>query len=311
MLTKPIETPALAFKQGGYTLIEIMVAAVISVVVLAGVMSVVVRVSVAAGETVGATRLNQQSRVMLDQITKDIQRAGYVDWFDPWDDCVNTLTPNVLDDVNLDGAVNILDFYQCSLPAIDLIGDIRLFDFPTAGDATSGTPTACSTNCDCILYSYDLNADGSQGIGTGTADTNQNTANFELFGFRWNNGAAEMRTAGNVHSCDTGTWRDLNDNNVNVTNLGFSMVYATALGAGNDSTMYQLTGDGNWNGNFQSTCTPTDTDGTDPIAVAGDTLCLLSRSIGVAMQAQSSLDSNVTISMNTTVKNKNNYLNIP
>jgi type II secretory pathway component PulJ len=311
MLSKQVEIRSNNFRQGGYPLIEMLVATLVSVVVLAGVMTVVVRVSVAAGETVGATRLNQQSRVSLDQITKDLQRAGYVDWFDPWDDCVDTSTPNALDDINADGAVDILDFYECSLPVIDLIGDIRLFDFPTAGDASSGTPSACTTNCDCILYSYDLNTDGFQGIGAGTAGANQNTANFELFGFRWNNGAAEMRTAGNVHSCNTGTWRDLNDNNVNVSNLGFSMVYATALGAGNDSTMFQLTGDGFWNGNFQSTCTPNDTDGADPIAVAGDTLCVLSRSIDVAMQAQSSLDANVTLSLNTTVKNKNNYLNIP
>ena len=104
---------------------------------------------------------------------------------------------------------------------------------------------------------------------------------------------------------------DHTDADVNVTNLGFAMTYATALGAGNDSTMYQLTGDGTWNGNFQSACTPNDTDGTDPIPVAGDTICVLSRSIDIALQSQLVSDNAVTMSLNTTVKNKNDYLDTP
>ena len=298
-------------KAAGFTFVELLAGLMISSILLSGVMMVVMRVGAAAGETVGATRLNQQGRLAMDQVTKELQRAGYINWYDPWDDCVDTSTPGVLDDINADGAVDILDFYQCSLPAIDLVGSISLWDFPTPGDASSGTPTACTTNCDCILYSYDFNQDGAQGIGTGTAGSNQNTANFELYGFRWNNGAIESRTAGNVHNCVSGTWSDLNDATIEINGMGFSLAYATAEGAGNDSTMFQLTGDGTWNGNFQNACTPNDTDGTDPTPVIGDTICLLSRSIDVAMQARLATDNNVVLSLNSTVKNKNNFLNTP
>lgn len=299
------------FDQAGFTLVEMMVGLLVSSIILAGTLLVVVRVSSAAGETVGASRVTQQARLVMDQVTKELQRAAYVDWFDPWDNCVDGTTPGVLDDINADGSVNILDFYQCSLPAIDLIGDISLWDFPSPGDATSGTPAGCTTNCDCVLYSYDLNQDGMQGIGSGTPGANQNTANNELFGMRWNAGNVELRVGGNVHSCNTGQWAAINDSSVEINGLGFSLVYATALGTGSDSSMFQLSGDGTWNGSFQNTCTPTDTDGSDPTPVAADTFCLLSRSLDVSLQARLNSDANVIVSLNSTVKNKNNYLNVP
>lgn len=299
------------FSRSGYTILEMLIGILISSIILGGVILVVVRVSVAAGVNVAATRLNQQARLSMDQITRELQRAGYLNWYEPWDDCVDNSTPHVLDDINADGAVDILDFYQCSLPAIGLVGDISLWDFPSPGDATSGTPTPCTSNCDCILYSYDFNEDGAQGIGAGAAGNNQNTANFELYGFRWNNGAVEMRTSGHVHGCSSGTWRDLNDANVEINGMGFSLVYAIVQGIDSDSTMFQLTGNGTWNGNFQSSCTPVDSDGTDPTPVSGDTICLLSRTIDISMQARLVRDSAVVVALNSTVKNKNDYLNTP
>ncbi len=298
-------------KTCGFTLVEMLAGLLISGIVLSGVLLVVLRVNTAAAETVGATRLNQQARLAMDQISKDLQRAGYVDWYDPWDNCVDDTTPDVLDDINTDGAVDILDFYECSIPAIDLIGSISLWNFPTPGDASSGNPTPCTTNCDCVLYSYDFNEDGAQGIGAGVPGSNQNTANFELYGFRWNAESIETRTAGNVHSCNSGTWSELSDPEIEINGVGFSLTYATAQGAGNDSTMFQMSGDGTWDGSFKNACIPNDTDGGDPTPVAGDTLCLLSRSLDIALQARLAVDDEVIVSLSSTVKNKNNFLNTP
>merc|ERR1712137_1145848 len=91
---------------------------------------------------------------------------------------------DALDDINSDTNLDTIDFFECVTPALDLIGNVTLWSFPAAG--TPGTPTACANNCDCILYSYDFNEDGRQGIGAGTAGDNQSITNFELFGIRRN-----------------------------------------------------------------------------------------------------------------------------
>ena len=213
-------------------------------------------------------------------------------------------------DSNADGAVDVLDFYRCSLPALDLAGAISLWDFPTTGDAGSGPAKPCANHCDCILYSYDFNKDSAQGIGKGIPGANQNTANFELFGFRRNDGALETRSSGSLHDCNSGSWRDLNDSNVAIDDLGFTLLYATDQGPGNHSTMFQLSGDGFWNGGFQNSCIPYDSEPTDPMPSSGDTICVLSRAIEVSMLARLSTDSAVKVALATTVKVRNNHLNI-
>ena len=295
----------------GLTLIEMLIGLLLSAIVLTGVVLLAVRVSVAGGDVAGSFRLNQQARMVLNQVSGELQRAGYLNWFQSWDDCVDTVTPTALDDLNADGTVNILDFYQCSLPAIDLVGAISLWDFPVPGDAGSGSPMPCTDHCDCVLYSYDFNQDGAQGIGNGIPGANQNTANFELFAFRWNDGALERRTSGSLHSCNSGSWRDLNDSKVVVDDMGFSLRYATSQGNGNHSTMFQLAGDGSWNGSFQNSCSPFDSDTSDPTPLATDSFCIVSRAIDVSIGAGLSGDNTVNIALATTVGVRNNHLNVP
>lgn len=295
--------------QKGLSLVELMIGIAISLILLTGVLTVMLRVTTGGAESVTSTRLNQQLRSSLDQVSKDLQRAGYVDWFDAWDGCTDGTTDDVLDDINGDGNVDILDYYECSLPAVDRFGAISLWGFPTPGTAT-GTPTACTTNCDCVLFSYDLNEDGLQGIGGGVAGANQNTDNFELFGYRWNDGAIEIRTAGSVHSCNTGTWQDITDPNVTVTAMTFAMTYANAVATGNDSTVFQLSGTGTASGP-STTCVPNDTDVLDPIPLDGDTICLWRRSIGINVVGVLATDATVQVSLVTRVKTKNDYLDTP
>src|SRR5690606_5109946 len=73
--------------QRGINLVELMVGIAISLVLLTGVLSVMLRISASGGEVVASTRLNQQMRGALDLMTKELQRSGYVNWFQAWDVC--------------------------------------------------------------------------------------------------------------------------------------------------------------------------------------------------------------------------------
>ncbi|MGD9661074.1 MAG: PilW family protein [Porticoccaceae bacterium] len=319
MLSKPY--PA---RQRGISLIELMVGIAISLILLAGVITVMLRISTAGGESVQATRLNQQLRGSLDVMTKELQRAGYVNWFVSWENCSgNTVSGTTLIDANADGKADIRDFYICATPVINQFGTVTLWGFPTRGSA-AGTPVistegggcGAAGNCDCILYSYDLNGDGVQGIGSGTAGANQNTANFELFGFRWvrsaatnNIGTIQMRTGGSTHSCNSGTWQAITDDNVDITALSFALEYAVTAGspgAWNHSTTFQYSFDGSPS-SMQNNCTPAAAPGSPP--VSGDVLCLWRRSVGIDIEANLAADPGVSLSLTNRVKIKNDHFN--
>lgn len=63
-------------RQLGVSLIELMVGIAIALILLTGVLAVMLRISTSGGESVLATRLNQQLRGTLDIVTKDLQRAA-------------------------------------------------------------------------------------------------------------------------------------------------------------------------------------------------------------------------------------------
>jgi type II secretory pathway component PulJ len=287
--------------QRGINLVELMVGIAISLVLLTGVLSVMLRMSVSGGEIVQSTRLNQQLRGALDLMTKEIQRAGYVNWSPLWDEDGDGIFDNINGDVDEDGndIVDVRDFYEVAIPAMDAFGDIRLFAFATPGDASSGV-SACTNNCDCILYSYDIDGDGAL-----------NADEFELFGFRLNDGAIEMRTAGETHSCNSGTWQDVTDDSVTVTSLEMTRVWANSVGTGNDSTGYRYVNEsGKWTvEELQPGCTTTDNDGANPLPVDGDTLCLWRSSILINVTGELSGDAAVSMQLQSRVKPKNDYLN--
>lgn len=300
--------------QSGIGLIELMLGIAVSLILLTGVLTLMLRITTAGAESVSDTRLNQQLRSSLDFMVKELQRAGYVAWYQAWDDDngdgdpVDTNDQNsqsgTLVDSNGDGSVDIMDYYLEVLPALDRMGSVTLWSFPTAGVA--GVPAACTTDCDCVLYSYDLNEDGAQGIGSGATGANQNTANFELFGLRFNDGAIEMRTAGNTHDCNSGTWQDISDSAVDITSLTFAMTFANSVGTGNDSTVYTIDEGGGYT--MAVACTPS-VSGTYPGDDAtADTLCLWRRKIAITVQATPSGDATASITLNTDVKLKNDFL---
>jgi type II secretory pathway pseudopilin PulG len=276
--------------QRGINLVELMVGIAISLVLLTGVLSVMLRISTSGGEVVASTRLNQQLRGALNLMTRELQRAGYVNWSGAnawtWDDAGPAANPYTADDDAGTAVYNILDFYEAAVPRINDFGQVRLFSFPTPGVAAGGT-SACTTNCDCVLYSYDIDGDGGR-----------NTGDFELFGFRWNDGAVEMRTGGDTHSCDSGTWQDITDATINVTNASFSLQYVDNVANG-DATVYPIVGGGATGPN--TACTP----GAGGIP---DDKCLWRRKVEISLAGQLASDAAVTMQINTSVKIRNDYL---
>lgn len=274
--------------QWGITLVELMVGTAVSMILLAGVITVMLRFTVSGGELVQAARLNQQLRTALALMTRDLQRAGYTAWdgAGAWPIDVDGQP----DDANGDGVVDILDFYQAALPRSNDFGAVRLWSFATPGEASSGAAD-CSADCDCILYSYDLNRNGQRDSGGGS---------FELFGFRWHRGAVEMRTAGTRHECTSGTWQDMTDGVVEVTRLGFSLEYVDAADAG-DATVYSVV-DGRLNGPGK-TCVP----GVGAIA---DNKCLWRRKVTVEVAGRLASDHAVTLQLTSAVKLRNDHFQI-
>ncbi|KJS10043.1 MAG: hypothetical protein VR73_00090 [Gammaproteobacteria bacterium BRH_c0] len=264
--------------QLGINLIELMIGVAISLVILTGVLSVMLRVNVSGGEIVQSTRLNQQMRSALDLMSKELQRAGYVDWLAAWDQDGEDGPLSMDDDVNGDGKLNILDYYEAVTPVLNEMGLVQV-------------------NGNCILYSYDLDGDGGK-----------STGQFESFGFRLNNGAVQMRTSGNGHACDTGTWQSITDSSISITSLTFTLDYVADVDDG-DSTFYSYTvaPATEWSDTPLTACTP---DVAGEVPEDGDVLCLARRNIEIALEGQLASDAAVTMGLSTKVKIKNDHFNI-
>lgn len=117
-------------RQQGFSLIEFMIAVVISLFVLAGVTTLFSITLKSNADTLKATRLNQEQRAVMDLMVRDIRRAEY------W--------ANATSAIGLGAAANT---YAALNP----------FD-ATLNTATPG----------CILFAYDLNSNGT--LDTGSPD---------------------------------------------------------------------------------------------------------------------------------------------
>ncbi|KGE03656.1 prepilin-type N-terminal cleavage/methylation domain-containing protein [Pseudohaliea rubra] len=272
--------------QRGLTLVELLVGLGVSMVVLAGVLSIMVRIGVEGGQTLQTARLGNELREVLDFTARDLQRAGYV----AWDQRCG---------LGAGGSASLAvdEFYKCAVPAMDEFGQVELFAYDPR-DATA-SPVACSSGCSCILYRYDLNGDGLFGSG-----------NFEAFGLRRNGERLELRAEGSGHACDSGTWVPVHGADLAITNLSFDLAYATAPGAGSYAGAFALASSaGDWSpGSTANSCNPTPTDTANPIpATTGDQVCLWRRSVAISLAARLPGDEAVTAALTTRVRLANDF----
>jgi|GEM_PF-1244545 len=185
-------------KQKGFSLIELMIAVLLSGVMAMAVSSIYVTGVQQADNNHQQAQLNHNLRASLDLMLAELKRAGSY----------------------------VIDFTT--------ISDQDDFSVYTANPFMQGVNNltlggSCTGNiCTCVTYSYDLNRDSSIGVSTNPGATladpaTENTANVEQFGFRLNNGALEMRRsraaiANTGFDCtsSTGRWEDLTDPEVTI-----------------------------------------------------------------------------------------------
>ncbi len=172
-----------AYKQRGFSLVELLIGLAVGMIILAGAVTVFTRISLSGLENTRAIRLNQQMRATLDFIHRDLQRAGYVKAYDP------------------NNAANV-----ASWAVVDADGN---FTGRAAMAATIGQFGAITIAAGCIAYSYDENKDGIlDGLGA------------ESFGFRLNAGAVQSGT--NVDCAGAGNWGGISSDEVTITALTFT-----------------------------------------------------------------------------------------
>lgn len=256
-------------KQLGFTLIEIMIALVIGMIVIASTIGIYIATVKSSSDTIKSARLNYDVESALSLITNDIRRAGH------WGGAVNGSdaknNPFIVTSASVTGA----NFAPTDVTVL-----------PYGGNANA-----------CILYSYDAdgdshydgNSDGDLGDSAdGTDDTN------EFYGFRFSVsngvGAIEMRKTGiTTADCtnDDAEWEAITvtdgGERVNIISLSFDLTPSKCLNASQAALC--------------SASTPT----------TGETVSI-SREVTVTLNAQLGTDSSVTKTMSNSIKIRNDRI---
>ena len=172
---------------------------VVGLIILAGAVTVMAKISFSGIENVRSIRLNQQMRSAMDFIHRDLQRAGYVNTWDaavvasgtPLATVYNGAALIVMSDIGVIG----LDDTQSGTPT------------PTSEHTCADSNTDTVLECPCITYRYDKDEDGE-------IDAE------EVYGIRLHEGAIETSTSAD---CTAGSWDDISDDNIYITKLTFEL----------------------------------------------------------------------------------------
>lgn len=189
----------------GITLTDLLVGTTVGALVLIGLSTTYVLGVRAAAQNMQQARLNQELRAVLELIQQDSRRAGYRA-FPPGHAVAPTDNP-----------------FQRTVDGVN--NDLHT-------GAPSGEPTAS-----CLLYSYDLNANGRIGLCEGCSPQGDgfdidvyDGTNVEMFGFQLKNTAVRMRVrrtaSEQVFDCDSGRWETLTSDDIRITRLHFSIISA-------------------------------------------------------------------------------------
>jgi Tfp pilus assembly protein PilW len=142
--------PLRARRQAGFSLVEMMVALVAGMIVVAAVVAFMMSSFSSNAEYVRSTRLTQELRNTLDLATRDLQRAGYDD------------------------------------NALLYLGNTNASPFSPICIANSASPGTCITDNspgDCIIYAYDRTYPNGQATAAGD-DGVLDVSNGEVRGLR-------------------------------------------------------------------------------------------------------------------------------
>ncbi|MBI3343316.1 MAG: prepilin-type N-terminal cleavage/methylation domain-containing protein [Gammaproteobacteria bacterium] len=178
-------------KLTGFSLVELMISIVVGLIVVAGVISIFSSTIKSYTDNLRMTRLNQELRVAMDLMVRDIRRAGYR------------------------GDANV---------ALISASDQN----PYASKQSPQDQDNLSITGSCITFSYDKNGNYSSASppppGKVALVETEDRSGFRLLSgaIQWRYGASSPST---VCSSTTGNWKSITDGNtVNITALNFSFV---------------------------------------------------------------------------------------
>jgi len=162
-------------KQEGITLLELLIALAVSTVVVGALVGLFFISTKHNRGTLEITKLDSELNLVLNSMTRDVQRAGY--WADAQTSSNNPFMVTGTTDITINGSN------------------------------------------DCILLTYDRNADGAlTSAGNGTDD--------ERYGYRLSNNAIQYRAVTTNFSCTNSDWLNLTDTRV-ITITAFSVALNT------------------------------------------------------------------------------------
>ncbi len=178
-----------AIAEKGFTLIELMIAGLISLIALSAITTVYSATAQHATAQLSAADLRQQLYTLSELIASDIRRSGYRA-FDP-------LMESPADN-------------PFERPENRLRRSERDDEAPAS----------------CLLFSYDLDHDGRVGKGRcrgAGCNATSDDDNMEQFGFRLNRGRVQVRFGGAGPSCNSGNWQSLTTPGIVVDTLLFTL----------------------------------------------------------------------------------------
>jgi prepilin peptidase dependent protein B len=188
------------------------------------------------------------------------------------------------------------DAASASTPTDNVFNAVNRTALEVYDDMSSNTQVASTGSGSCIVYSYDLDEDG-------VVDAN------ELLGWRLNSNKVQVRTSGNTADPDTcatadNTWVDVTDPNfITVTALTFDLSGSACL---NTREPDSLDNDG---ANGVDDDAEYDCYTQVPTAGSGD-ITVETREIAITLTGNLTNDSFVSISLNETVRVRNDWVRV-
>ncbi|MDO9423974.1 MAG: prepilin-type N-terminal cleavage/methylation domain-containing protein [Methylobacter sp.] len=171
-------------KQSGFTLIELMIALVIGLIIIAATIGIYITTIRGSSDTIKFVRLNHDLESVMSLMTNDIRRAGY------WAGAI----------AGADSRENPFTSETTNVTNIQL--------------RNLAAPTTAVTTGNCILYTYDANGDGVVDVNEYYGfRRNGSTINMRLTG-----------TATDPADCTNGSWEEnIAGNQITITALSFSL----------------------------------------------------------------------------------------
>ncbi|MDF1582800.1 MAG: prepilin-type N-terminal cleavage/methylation domain-containing protein [Methyloprofundus sp.] len=260
-------------RNNGLTLIEIMIALLLGLIVIGGALSIYIATIRSSTDITNSARLNYDLDSVMQLMVNDIRRAGY------WGGAIT----------GSDARNN--NFTQAAT-------DIQIRNI--------AAPTTAVSSGNCILYTYDADANGANedpaNPGFDTAGTPVLIVNTnEYYGFRLNGTELEMRisgTAATAQSCGINAeWNNITDENkVSISAMTFSDNNSKCFNS-TTKKLYAPAGE-------DKSCPATAVAG---FSTAGDTL-VETREIAITLTGNVVGDAPVTKSLTANVKVRNNRI---